>query len=432
MTTFDYFILLLTAVSTIIIMTLAFGKTTTNKISINYKSIISIIVASIVITYNAYFTETILKLVVVVMMLALVAYFTYNESISKTIVNTLICYFFMMLYEVIISIIVSGMNIIDINAFNNSVIFKLVFSFVDVLLVLFTMGLKIVRKVVDKINSKIGNKLVIIIMFIVLIIMFVSLDFVFSVTFDNKIYLTNLIIIMCLIILLSFSLYNYFKAVKEMEKTEVLLNFMSKYEKIIDEGRINKHEMLNNLLFLKSIEDKNSKDFNNTLDELITTYNKKGFGIKNIYNLPSGLKGIFYYKLNGLEEKGYNININISKKLSSSLKDIDHKEYIILYKMIGILLDNAIESAEKTKEKLINVDVYKEKEGIIITIDNTFKGKIDISRLTEKYYSTKGKNRGFGLFIINNLLRNSKSISLDQSISGNIFTSRVIINKKKN
>ena len=33
-----------------------------------------------------------------------------------------------------------------------------------------------------------------------------------------------------------------------MEKSEILLNFMNKYENIIEDNSINRHELLNNLL----------------------------------------------------------------------------------------------------------------------------------------------------------------------------------------
>lgn len=432
MTTFDYFVLLLTAYTTIIIMTLAYGKTTSNKLRMNYKSIILVLIGGLIITYNAYFTVTLLKIVMVLLVLIIVAYFSYKETLSKTIINTLVCYLIMMFYEVIISIFVSFINIIDINSFNSSVIFKLLFSIIDVSLVYISMNSKRILKLLQKINNKIRDNKIFFIMFSLIVAILVSLDFKYSVTFSNKIYLTNIIVIIFLFILITTSLYNYVKATNEMEKSEILLDFMSKYEKIVDDDRINRHEMLNNLLFLKSIKDKNSIEFNETLDDLIKTYDKKGIGIKNIYKLPSGLKGIFYYKLYGLQKDGYNININISKQISNSLKKIDHKDYVIIYKMVGILLDNAIEAAGNTKDKIINVDIFKEENNIVINIDNTFKGKIDKDRINEKNYSTKGKNRGLGLFIIRNLISNSNTINLEQSILNNIFTSKIIINKKKN
>ena len=51
-------------------------------------------------------------------------------------------------------------------------------------------------------------------------------------------------------------------------------------------------------------------------------------------------------------------------------------------------------------------------------------------RLNDKYYSTKGKKRGLGLYIVNRLLRNSSYLVLEQSINKKIFTSKITINKK--
>lgn len=432
MTIFDYLVLLLTGLLTIVIMSLSFGKISNLESKCNYKYLLFLLIGSFIIAYNAYNNESTLKIIIVLLVLIFSSYFLYREMLSKTIVNTLICYLLMLLYEILLSILVTRISIFDMETFNNNIILKLIFSVINVGLVYLTSLNKKIQKIVFQINEKLKNNKLILLMFSIVIIILVTLDFRYYTTFSTKIYLTNLVVIICLIVLISISLYNNIKAVNEMEKSEQLLNFMSKYEKIIDEGRINKHEMLNNLLFLKSIEDKNSKEFNETLNDLINEYDKKGIGIKNIYNLPSGLKGIFYYKLSGLNEKGFNISINISKQISSSLKKIEHKEYLILYKLIGILLDNAVEAAYKTKERIINIDIYKDNRNIIIEINNTFSNKIDFSKINDKNYSSKGKNRGLGLYIVKNLLIRSNIISLEQKVDHNYFISQIIVNKKKN
>ena len=65
-------------------------------------------------------------------------------------------------------------------------------------------------------------------------------------------------------------------------------------------------------------------------------------------------------------------------------------------------------------------------------IDNSFKGNVKMSKISEKNYSTKDKNRGLGLFILNNLIKDNNSIKLEQSLINNIFTSKIIVYKKKN
>lgn len=431
MSIFNYLILLLTSYITIIIMTLAYGRIDGKKITITFKGVLSLLIGGAIIVYNAYNSDSTLKIVIVLMTLILTSYFSFKDSISKTIVNTLICYFIMLLYEVIISILVMQINIFDMNTFNNNVLIKLLFSFINVSLVYLTIGFNRIKRVINSINNKIDNNKIIIIIFSVVITVLVGLDFRFFTTFSNRIYLTNIMIIICLLLLISISLYNYIKASNEMKKTEALLNFMSKYEKTIERDRIIRHETLNNLLFLKSYDDKNTVEYNNALDDLISSYNKKGMNIKNIYKLPTGLKGIFYYKLNGLSDNGFNISINVSKNIQSSFKTINHEDYVVLYKMVSILLDNAIEASTKTKDKIINIDVYKEDNKIIIIIDNSFKGKVNIERINDKNYSTKGKNRGLGLFILNDLVRNSAAIEFEQNILDKIFSSKITINKKR-
>lgn len=188
---------------------------------------------------------------------------------------------------------------------------------------------------------------------------------------------------------------------------------------------------MNNLLALKSIEDKNSKKFNDSLDELIELYNKKSSGVKNIHKLPSGLKGIVYYKLSDIDNDKYNVNVRISKQLKINLNKFSHKEYMSLCKIMGIVLDNAIEAMKTSKEKILMIDAYKEKDKAVIEINNTFdKSKTDINKIYNKNYSTKGKNRGLGLYLAKMLLKNCKNLSMEQEIFDNVFSTRIYINNK--
>ena len=94
---------------------------------------------------------------------------------------------------------------------------------------------------------------------------------------------------------------------------------------------------------------------------------------------------------------------------------------------MGIVIDNAIEASSKTNNKYILIDIYND-NGIVIEISNSFKGKVDINSINDKYYSTKGKNRGLGLFIINKLIKSS-NISYEQFINDSIFTTIIKIKK---
>ena len=436
MTLFEMIINIFFSSLSILINMMSYNKLTgERKIKVTLIKILIIIFSGVLVVINTYNNVNIMRVIITFSILLLCSKVIFRDNLIYTIYNSLVCYILMTLYELILAGAVIKLNIINVSLFDKSIIIKNIFSICIVLLVYLTCKSKIFSKKIIKISSELKNKkenIIVLFIFFIVLTSFIIVDFKYTRNITRSMYIGNLIVIICILIMLLYGIYNYFRANREMEKSEILLNFMSKYEKIIDDNRINRHEMLNNLLFLRSIKNKNSEEFNETLNNLISVYDNKKIGIKNIYNLPSGLKGIFYYKLNGLDEKGYNISMNISKQLSNSLKKINHEDYVSLYKIVGILLDNAIESAEKTKDKIISIDIYKENTNTIIEIDNTFSGKISLNKIKEINYSTKGRNRGLGLYIVNNLIKNSKTIQLEQIIKNNIFVSKIIINKKKN
>ena len=180
---------------------------------------------------------------------------------------------------------------------------------------------------------------------------------------------------------------------------------------------------------LKTIENKNTNEFENVLDELIKEYDSNEKTIKNIHKLPNGLKGIFYYKL--YNNDNISLNINISSKIIDISKKINHKEYVLLCKISGIILDNAIEAAAVSKEKKIFVEIYNSNNEYIINVDNSTNGKVDIDKIKNKNYSTKGKNRGLGLYILDKVLKDSKIIKVEQSVNKNIFNTKIIIKIKR-
>ena len=203
---------------------------------------------------------------------------------------------------------------------------------------------------------------------------------------------------------------------------------MSKYEKIIDEERINRHEMLNNLLMLKSFKNKNTKKYDDTINDIIKLYEKNGKEtIRNVSNLPSGLKGVLYYKIEDMKHYDINVNINISKRAKSLLDIIETKEYVSLCKIFGIVLDNACDAAKESNDKFVFIEIYEINSTIHINIENSFKNKIDINKLNDQYYSTKGKGRGLGLFLANKLIKESESLDMVQRVENNMFVTEICI-----
>ena len=409
------------------VMIESFYKIINSKRKINIFYILILLLGSIIVTINFYYSSPAYKMFINILVTYVVLILISKENLSKTIVINLILYFILFVAEILTSSFVMITNIVDPNMVNTNILIKALITLINQVFLFFICTRKSIINFISRIVSKIkNNSIIITIVLLSTIVLFIS-DLRFYNTLSTKIYLSNVIILGCLMIIIILTIKAYLNNFKEQQKMEALLSFMSKYEKTIDEDRINKHELLNDLLILKSLNKNNSKEYNELLNNLIDKFTNKGIKIKNVYKLPSGLKGILYYKLYGLEEKGYDININVSNKTINLLKKINNNDYINLNKIVGIVIDNAIEASSKTNNKYILIDIYND-NGIVIEISNSFKGKVDINSINDKYYSTKGKNRGLGLFIINKLIKSS-NISYEQIINDSIFTTIIKIKK---
>jgi two-component system sensor histidine kinase AgrC len=102
----------------------------------------------------------------------------------------------------------------------------------------------------------------------------------------------------------------------------------------------------------------------------------------------------------------FDSQINFSKLCISSFE---------LCKILGILLDNAIDAAKKSPEKEIIIRCYKSaKTQSRIVISNSYINKnIELTKIFEKGYSTKEVKSGIGLWEVKQLLKSNKKAFLD-------------------
>lgn len=148
-----------------------------------------------------------------------------------------------------------------------------------------------------------------------------------------------------------------------------------------------------------------------------------------VINNPA-IYGVLLNKYKMAEENNIQMNIEILV----SLKGLDERSYVVS-RMLGILLDNAIEATNECSKKIVNVQIIKEpkKNRSIIVIENTYKDKdIDICKIFEKNYSTKKDkgNTGLGLWKIQDILKKDNSLDLITSKDDEMFKQQLEIYDK--
>lgn len=422
MSNLDYLILFIASFIATFAQIVSYSKLKNTKIKLDFWSILFILIASLLIMLNTNSNKNISRIFISIICIYLCCYYIYKDKLSVTLFYLMFCYIILMFYEILLSFLIVGLNIVVVD---ENALLKLAFSAIEGFLVYYSCHLKFINKLANKIADYFNRNNYLIIFIFVTLIFLIVIDFIFFESLDKILYLYNITILICFICILSISIFSYIKANKEVNKYKILLDSLSEYEKKIDDDRMDRHEILNNLLVLKSIKNKNSKEYSDNLNELIDNYSKKSIGIKNIYKLPSGLKGIMYYKI--YNNKDINSNINISKNVFNLLEKIDKKDYILLCRVVSITLDNAIEASKKSKDKILNIDIYSEKEEILILIENSYFGKVDMNKIYNKNYTSKKNGSGLGLYICRILLKNSESISMEQYVENHIFTTKICV-----
>ena len=122
-------------------------------------------------------------------------------------------------------------------------------------------------------------------------------------------------------------------------------------------------------------------------------------------------------------ELGLHVELEISKPVSAfSMRPVD------LALVMGIFLDNAIEAAENTDEKLIRFAVITAPEYLRFLLQNSsLPPECPISRLTEWGVSTKGKHRGIGLYNARTILDAYPQVQWDFHYENTRFTQALTI-----
>ena len=117
------------------------------------------------------------------------------------------------------------------------------------------------------------------------------------------------------------------------------------------------------------------------------------------------------------------------------LKEIKISAYEFC-RILGILLDNAIEAAKECEEKVINVRFIKDFKvnRELVIIENSYK-KVDlnIEKIFEKGYSTKKEekdNHGLGLWTVRKILNQTDNLSLFTK-AGELFSQQLEIYEQK-
>ncbi len=138
-----------------------------------------------------------------------------------------------------------------------------------------------------------------------------------------------------------------------------------------------------------------------------------------------GIYNLLTTKYHEAEEKDIKVTITVLLDLGNlKMKIYDFA------RILGILLDNAIEASSESNEKIINITFRNDSKNSrqLITIENSYKDKnVDTEKIFEKGASGKENHTGLGLWEVRKILKKTNNANLFTSKTDTLFSQQLEI-----
>ena len=283
--------------------------------------------------------------------------------------------------------------------------------------------------VFDNINKR--SKLILLSnMFVALVVIFMQM---YLIGYYNDT-LPSFIVFLNILFLVAYFVINFYSIAKTMslQKTQVDLEQEKQYNKTLqilhDNLRAFKHDFANIISGIGGyVETDDIEGLKKYYKQLLQDCNQ----VSNLGSLnPDSINSPAVYSV--LANKYYKADAAGIKISLDSFIDFNHL-YMGIYeftRILGILMDNAIEAASECDEKYIHVEIRNDdsRNRQLLIVENTFKNKdINVDKIYEKGYSTKPHNTGLGLWEVEKILKKNKNITRFTSKDGDLFKQQIEI-----
>lgn len=415
-----------------------FCKLIRKEFRLDWKKILIIIIFCVFDCHIGVVNNRIIKFIITNLFTFLILQILYKKSISKTLISTLFIYIGYVIAEIAFAIIFVLICKFDINYFTTG----LGLLYVNIFESLVFLGIFKNRYVLNFISKIIkwyeSNKLLDLI-FKSCVIMVLCYMVIYSVIFKSIFNDRELVILLILVGIVLF-VCGYFNQKSGNNKLTIeygqLLEYVKTYEdEVVDKSK-KQHEYKNQLIIIDNLIPKTNKKAKEYLGNILNDVDDvtDNDWLIKLKNLPSGgIKGLIHFKIKKMMSKKISVFVYIDKDVSKkeNWKNLE-KNLEDISRILGVYLDNAIEAAEKTSDKQIVIEFVNEKDNIRFSLSNSYNGSIKFDEIDKEGYSTKGKGRGVGLALVNEIIAGNSLLKQTREINGKFFVQNLYIKKDLN
>lgn len=386
---------------------------------------------------NYYVTNNIIRIFSVTIIFILFFSFLFREKLYKCIMTPIFTQIIIFVSEFLYAIVILLLFGNDANKAIDSILGNFATNVVIGIMLYIIVNFKFIKnlytrllKITDKINSvQLG-------LFCTLgmLILNIALYATYTEVKIEYILLINVVITLLVLFIIFYSFKTQNKYNKVSNKYNVAIKSLNDYEDMMTKYRIANHENKNLLLTVRAMILNNDKDIPKYIDSII----KEKFLddeklLFDVSTIPSGgLRATIYSEILKIKENKINYMLNIDRDIRTvDLIELDTDTIVETCKIIGVFIDNAIEAVEDLKIKNINIELYIQNKNLYIKVSNNYKGNIDIYKISDEGYTTKGKGHGYGLSLVKSIVNNNSIFENITEINKKIFSQILIIKYKK-
>lgn len=375
---------------------------------------------------NYFYNFVFVRIIVLMVFLFFTNKIIFNKDYKKTVLSTILAELLLTVADLLFGLVVLCINGFDINKI--TMFYGTLLANVTGLTISISLAnLKIVKKIYDfllDLVELVKQKKVILFALLIIISLNLLLAMIYFKLNTYYIFFINIVLIV---------IYSYV-VVKNLEtssrneviktENESLMDSLHQYEDMVDRQRVDNHENKNQLLIIKNMIKKNDKDVVKYIETIVKDQMEDDEVLyTRVMTIPSGgLQGIIYQKMLVMKDEHIKFSLDVGRGVREiELNKLSMDDNYRLCKVVGVFLDNAIEESRKIDDKCIMISLFVDEGDLVIEVSNKFEGKIDVDKLDESGYTTKGDGHGYGLSLVKKILSETDVFENERSIKRNVF-----------
>lgn len=383
-----------------------------------------------------------LKSLFIIISFILIYKLFYKSSIQESVITVVFSHIILTISEVIGVFVIAiflQYNLKDfMNNFFGAPVFNMLTAIFSFTIIKLPIVIKLYRNILDFTKHIKRYQTV-----LVTLILAITISILMSINYFNLDYITTLIINFTFLLIYTGICIAIMKEKNENEIYRISYEEQQKALQdnvlLLDQECMKNHENVNQLYTIEGLARNN--DTKGILEYIGVVIQEKkqedNTLTRRIKRIPlATIQGLIYPKLGIMKDNNIDFQVVLARNIKEfDFTKVDMKTNMELCKILGVLIDNAIDEVTKLKDRKIKLELFCKNGDLHIDVSNNY-GKL-LDNMDEIGVTGKEGLHGYGLGIIAQITKQNPKLQNQKQINANRFHQIVIVsnsidNKKKN